>query len=318
MEKIYQTTNRHREKLREVHGQLLEDEELIEHLEGTDKKIVCVGDMVSRDVALSDLEADTFIVDGRIQRKEVETPEIEVEREFEASNPAGGITYEAWDATRKAIAVDCPSALHIEGEEDLLALPAVMMLPDDAVVVYGLRNRGAVVMEVSETREFVESLLDIDRCGKLVVGGSWRFLHAGHRYILLKAFDLGKKVDIGVTSDRMLGKKIRKEPEQDFEQRKQRLEQFLESHALEDRAQVIEIDNIYGNAVEEGEKLLVTPETEPGAEAINERRREQDREELEVEVLEKLEAEDGGPVSSTRIADGTIDENGLQKNLLHP
>jgi pantetheine-phosphate adenylyltransferase len=316
MEQLYETTEEHRQKLRKAHGKLLEGEELVEHLEGTDSKVVCVGDRVSRDVALSDVEADTFIVDGRIQRKEVETPDIDAERTFAARNPAGGITREAWDATRKALAVDCSSVLRVDGEEDLLALPAVSMLPGDAIVVYGLRNQGAVAMEVSETREFVEQLLDIDRCGKLIVGGSWRFLHAGHRYILMKAFELGKEVDIGVTSDRMLRKKLKREPEESFSDRKQQVEEFLESHGLENRARIMEIDDIYGNAVEEGDKLLVTPETEPGADRINKRRKEKGREEIDVEVLEKLEAEDGGPVSSTRIADGTIDRNGLQKKLL--
>ncbi|MFB6190215.1 MAG: pantetheine-phosphate adenylyltransferase [Candidatus Nanohaloarchaea archaeon] len=316
MEQIYEPTEEHRTKLGKAHGELLVGEELIDHLEGTERSVVCVGDRVSRDLAGSGVEADTFVVDGKIQRKEVETPDIAVEREFVARNPAGGITRQAWDAIRKALAVDCTSMLRIDGEEDLLALPAVTMLPDDAVVVYGLRNQGAVAMEVSETREFAEELLDLDRCGKLIVGGSWRFLHAGHRYMLLKAFELGENVDIGVTSERMLRKKLKRESEESFEERKEQVEQFLERHGFEDRARIMEIDDIYGNAVEEGDRLLVTPETEPGADRINERRKEKGREEIDVEVLEKLEAEDGGPVSSTRIADGTIDGNGLQKKLL--
>jgi hypothetical protein len=40
--------------------------------------------------------------------------------------------------------------MKIEGEEDLLALPAIMLAPLGAVVVYGLRNKGAVVVKVSE------------------------------------------------------------------------------------------------------------------------------------------------------------------------
>ncbi|MFB6147438.1 MAG: pantetheine-phosphate adenylyltransferase, partial [Candidatus Nanohaloarchaea archaeon] len=240
--------------------------------------------------------------------------ELDSCRQFSARNPAGTVTKEAWSAVRKSIAVDCTSVLDIDGEEDLLALPAVTMLPDDALIVYGLREKGAVVMEVGEVRDFVQEILDLGRKGRVIVGGSWRFLHAGHRYLLLRALELGEKADIGVTSDRMLEEKLGREPGEKFERRKERVENFVYGHPQATR--VIEIDDVYGNAVEEGDCLLVTPETQPNADRINRKREEMGKETLDIEVMEKLEAADGDPVSSTRVDRGDIDRDGRKKSLL--
>lgn len=69
---------------------------------------------------------------------------------IQARNPAGSITREAWDAVRKAFASKTPGPvrLEIDGEEDLLGIPAILEAPDGTAVLYGLPGQGVVVVKV--------------------------------------------------------------------------------------------------------------------------------------------------------------------------
>lgn len=312
----YTPSSRDREKLKQPHGDTVQEEQLIEELKKRDySKIIAVGDRVSQDIADSDIDADLSIVDGSIQREAVgedHFDRIESDREFRTENPPGEITEEAWRTVRKASSLSCKTKVIVEGEEDLLALPAALSAPEDAVVVYGHWEEGAVLMETDEgNKDFISDLVSRERSEHLIVGGSWDLFHAGHRYIILTALDKGKKVDIGITSDDMIEKKLGDEPEDAFEERKKKIEQFLHSLNRYEDANIIEINDIYGNAVEEGESLLITPESRSNAEKINARREEQGRRHLRIKVVEKLNAVNGEPISSTRIRSGEIDQNGL-------
>lgn len=313
---VYEADEEDRERLREPRGKVVEGEELVEELENRDySKIIAVGDRVSHDIEKSDIQADITIVDGKTQRENFTegANEIEAERTFEAENPPGKITEEAWKAVRKASALKCKAEVVIDGEEDLLGLPAVLFAPENSVVVYGLWDQGAVLMEVcEENREFSREILGLERSEHMIVGGSWDFFHSGHRYMLLAAIERSDRIDVGVSSNEMLREKLGGEPENSFRERKKNVEAFLERHGVEE-FRTIELNGIYGNAVEEGESLLVTPETEKNGRKINSKRRELGREELELYWLEKLEAEDGEIISSTRIRNREINENGLTR-----
>jgi len=313
--RIYETTESDKEKLREPRGDVFKGKEVIEALKQRDySKIIAVGDRVSFDLEESDIEVDLSIVDGNIERKELEdrnTSEIKAEKILKTQNPAGGISKEAWTTTRKACSFNCKTKVVVNGEEDLMALPATLFSRKDAAIVYGLWDTGAVVMEAGENKEFVQDLIDLEKANHLIVGGSWDHLHAGHRYILLTALEGGKKVDIGVSSDEMLREKLGKKPANNFEQRKNAIKTYLQSLGEKNRARIIEINDIYGNAVEQGDTLLVTPETEENGRKINTKREELGRKKLKLDKIKKLEAEDGKVISSTRIRKGEIDENGL-------
>ena len=310
---FYKTRDKDRERLKKPRGDVFSGKEFIEALEERNySKIIAVGDKVSYDIAESDLEADIYVTDGRTQREKFrQNFEINVERTFEAQNPAGEITEEAWKVMRKASALNCKTHVIIDGEEDLMGLPGLFFAPKDAVIVYGLRDEGAVLMKPSkENKDFVEDILGLERSVRLVLGGSWDLFHSGHRYILLKAFEMAEKIDVGISSDEMLREKLGEKPQDGFEKRKRNVESFLNSLGLEEIS-TVELNGIYGTAVEKGEKLLVTPETEENGRKINRKRKSLDREKLEIETVRKLEAYDGKPISSTRIRKGEIDENGL-------
>lgn len=312
---VFRIKEKDREELREPRGDVFKEKEVIEELKDRDySKIIAVGDRVSHDIVNSNLEADIYITDGKTEQEEFGNEfDIAVERTFEAKNPAGEITEDAWQTVRKASALECKTHVEINGEEDLLGLPAVLFAPEDAVVVYGLWNRGAVLMEASkENKSFVRDILDLERSDHLIVGGSWDHLHSGHRYILLTAYEKGKKIDVGISSDEMLREKLGEKPQHSFEERKNNVESFLKSLSHEE-FNTIELNGIYGNAVEEGETLLVTPETKENGRKVNLKRKELGHEGLELETVEKLEALDGNIISSTRIRNGEINENGLRR-----
>lgn len=83
-------------------------------------------------------------------------------KELRAPNPAGLVTREAWDAVARAFTEPGPDPVRlvIEGEEDLLGLPAIVLAPDGAVVLYGSPGRGVVVVRVDQAaRDKAASIL---------------------------------------------------------------------------------------------------------------------------------------------------------------
>jgi len=153
---------------------------------------------------------------------------------------------------------------------------------------------------------------------KVAVGGTFDPVHDGHRALLEKALEIGDdEVVVGLTSDE-LAPKTRPKPREirPFEKRRESLLEELErldEHGREFRVEKLE--DPYGVASEEPDfdALVVSPETEGGGEKINEIREERGYEPLEVVVVPHVIADDGEPISSTRVVEGVIDVNG---NLL--
>lgn len=309
---FYEPTVEDRKKLKNPRGDLVEGEELIEELEDREyEKIISVGDRVSHDIEESRIKTDLSIIDGKTQREKYSRSEKEItaERKFEAKNPAGSVTKEAWEAVKKASSVSTKSKVLIEGEEDLLGLPAVLFATKDSVIVYGLRNRGAVLMEPDSNKKFVKNLIGLES-SHLVVGGSWDLFHSGHRYILSTAYERGSRIDIGVASDSMLRDKLGEEPENSYRKRRNKVERFMRSLGHKN-FQTLKLNDIYGNAVNEGEELLVTEDTIANGKKINAKRREKGIEKIDLLKIEKMKSVDGETISSTRMRNKEIDENGL-------
>ena len=68
-------------------------------------------------------------------------------------NPQGTITGEAITAVREALESDDHFHIIVDGEEDLLALIAVLYAPERSLVVYGQPYEGIVVVEVTSGKK---------------------------------------------------------------------------------------------------------------------------------------------------------------------
>ncbi|MCS7124259.1 MAG: phosphopantetheine adenylyltransferase [Candidatus Bathyarchaeota archaeon] len=144
------------------------------------------------------------------------------------------------------------------------------------------------------------------------VGGTFDELHKGHRALLLKAFEVGERVLIGLCTDEFVAKMNKPHPVASYSERLVELKNFLKAHGLLERAKVIPLNDAYGVTLQRGclEALVVSRETEPTAKKINEERAKRGLEPLHIVVIDMVPAENHKPISTTRIRRGEIDREG--------
>jgi len=128
-------------------GRVYRGGSLLEALRGREE-LVCVGDVVSRYCVEAAPRRLLAIVDGATRRRPSSEgpPPGEWSLTLRVRNPRGLITLEARSAVcRLASSLQGWTLLLVEGEEDLLALPALEC--GRAPLVYGLPGVGGVVVE---------------------------------------------------------------------------------------------------------------------------------------------------------------------------
>jgi len=113
-------------------------------------KFVAVGDRVTQWMLNFNYTPDLCIVDFRVGRKRYEFKyDSELfDGAFRVSNPAGYITCEAWLTIQYALALRGKYLIVVDGEEDLLALPAVLCSPLNSIVAFGLPGEGVMAVPV--------------------------------------------------------------------------------------------------------------------------------------------------------------------------
>jgi pantetheine-phosphate adenylyltransferase len=147
---------------------------------------------------------------------------------------------------------------------------------------------------------------------KVAVGGTFDELHMGHESLLSKAFEIGEKVVIGLSSDEFVSKMGKPHETASYAERLVELQAFLEKSGLADRAEIVPLNDSYGLTVSgKGlEALVVSKETESTANKINEIRSEASLSPLKIVAVSMVPAENCGSISTTRIRSGEIDRNG--------
>lgn len=133
-------------------------------LEVAGEPLVAVGDVVTYHLQRAGRRPDVAVVDGLTKRSAVDaTIERAVTEAVSRTihNPPGVVTATLVRAIRDAIEADQSTTLLVDGEEDLAALPAIVLAPPGASVVYGQPDEGMVHVHVDEAiRERVRRLLE--------------------------------------------------------------------------------------------------------------------------------------------------------------
>ena len=146
---------------------------------------------------------------------------------------------------------------------------------------------------------------------RVCIGGTFNILHSGHKLLINKAFDaagINGEVFIGVTSG-ILTKN--KNDVKSLNERVKTLEKYLNEKGLLDRAIIKPITDKYGPSIDdEFDAIVVSPETKKTAEEINHKRIEKRKKPLKIIQIPFLLANNGKPISSSRIKNKEIDANG--------
>lgn len=142
---------------------------------------------------------------------------------------------------------------------------------------------------------------------KVIVGGTFAYLHKGHKALLRKAFSLGDYVYIGLTTDSYVSRN--KGKSESYSRRKRALAEFARSHGKE--FSIMPLKDRYGPSVSgDFNCIVVSSETYPIAKRINSIRRERGLKPLRIVKVAYVKAYDGKPIASHRIAAREIDRNG--------
>lgn len=147
---------------------------------------------------------------------------------------------------------------------------------------------------------------------KIAVGGTFDELHKGHRTLLLKAFDLGNRVLIGLCSDQFVKKLGKPHTTASYDERLRELQSFLSKLSVVERSEIVPLNDPFGPTVTDKciDALIVSEETKTNTEKINDERIRKGLKPLEIISINMVASEDCSPISTTRIRKGEIDREG--------
>ena len=98
---------------------------------------------------------------------------------------------------------------------------------------------------------------------KVAVGGTFDELHKGHKTLLLKAFEIGEHILIGLCSDEFAEKMGKPHITTRYDERLKELNLFLINQKLKDKAEIVLLNDSFGNTTTDKtiEALVVSEET---------------------------------------------------------
>jgi len=145
----------------------------------------------------------------------------------------------------------------------------------------------------------------------VAMGGTFDVIHKGHITLLSEAFSTSAKVIIGLTSDELALRKV-KDLQNDYNKRLETLVKTIETKFPNMEFEISKLDNDFGPAVLEKEvqALVVSGETSDQGEILNQLRKQKNLPLVEVVVVPMVLAQDGLRISTTRIKNQEIDNDG--------
>jgi hypothetical protein len=142
-----------RKELRKPLGKVRESYELLQDLKGQDKHIITIGDSVSSFFIRQGLPPNLIIWDGNTKRHPVDESTFKLltahAKKQDVQNPPATLTKGAWQAVTDSLTKNRASVF-VRGEEDLLAIPAILNSEDGTCIIYGHPpGKGAILIVVN-------------------------------------------------------------------------------------------------------------------------------------------------------------------------
>ena len=146
---------------------------------------------------------------------------------------------------------------------------------------------------------------------KIIFGGTFDLIHKGHESLIKKAFKLAGKngsVSVGLSDGKLVESK---KNVKSFKKRKKNLIEFIEEENYDSSYKIFRITDIYGPTLEgDFDIIVVSEETYKNAKKINKIREKNNKKPIKIVKIPYFLAEDGKPISTTRIKNKEIDLNG--------
>jgi uncharacterized protein (UPF0218 family)/phosphopantetheine adenylyltransferase len=120
--------------------------------------VIAVGDVTAATINDEGYEPHVTIIDGITKRGNYDR-QFSSDNEYLIYNPAAVIYPEAWSTIDTAIHSKKPTLVKVDGEEDLLGFPAVLLAPEGAVLLYGQPDVGIVWVPVTQDNKLIARTL---------------------------------------------------------------------------------------------------------------------------------------------------------------
>ncbi|MGB8574233.1 MAG: pantetheine-phosphate adenylyltransferase, partial [Nitrososphaeraceae archaeon] len=137
-----------------------------------------------------------------------------------------------------------------------------------------------------------------------------------HYILLLKAFEVGNHVIIGLSSDNYANQK-KKKIANDYTIRLKNLRKFIKEKFNKSNYSIYELNDFYGPTIlnREVQAIVTTESSKENCIKINALRESKNITKLEIVIVTLAEDHEGKVISSTRIRLGEIDINGNKLSL---
>jgi|YelNatPaOPRAMG01_1025707.scaffolds.fasta_scaffold06207_9 uncharacterized protein (UPF0218 family) len=115
------------------------------------KMLITVGDIVTATAVRHKIVPKVAVIDFKTKRNEPIVPlPSKWERNVKVKNPPGCISVELWNSIDEALRAKGNTLIEVDGEDDLASVPAIILAPEGAIVIYGVPDKGIAVYEVGE------------------------------------------------------------------------------------------------------------------------------------------------------------------------
>jgi len=115
------------------------------------KMLITVGDIVTATAVRHKIVPKVAVIDFKTKRNEPIVPlPSKWERNVKVKNPPGCISVELWNSIDEALRAKGNTLIEVDGEDDLASVPAIILAPEGAIVIYGVPDKGIAVYEAGE------------------------------------------------------------------------------------------------------------------------------------------------------------------------